>query len=229
LNIGVVIAAAGRGARLGSPRPKALVRLGGETLLSRSLRAFLAHPMVGAVVIAVADPAALASALGPLDARVRLVAGGAERQDSVRAALAALPEVEVVLVHDAARPLVDAALITAVAEAAARHGAAIPCIPVPDTIKRIGSSGLVEETVPRQTLALAQTPQGFRLEILRKAHAEAARLGFQGTDDAALVERLGLPVAAVHGDPRNIKITTPGDLRLAEAILAASGKEAGNA
>jgi 2-C-methyl-D-erythritol 4-phosphate cytidylyltransferase len=223
LTIGVILAAAGRGARLGSPLPKALLALGGRSLLERSIAAFLAHPLVGPLVATVPDPDRFARALGPFDPRVRLVAGGAERQDSVRAglaALAAIGDTDLVLVHDAARPLVDQGLITAVADAAARHGAAIPALPVPDTVKRVGEGGLVLETVPRADLVLVQTPQGFSTAILRRAHAEAARAGYHGTDDAALVERLGLPVAVVPGSARNIKITSPGDVTLAEALLA---------
>ena len=220
MTIGVIIAAAGRGTRLGLALPKSLLVLGGETLLGRSLRLFLAYPGVVSVAVVVADAGRVQALLGPLDRRVRLVAGGAERQDSVRAGLAALEACELVLVHDAARPLADAALVGRIVDAAARHGAAVPCIPVPDTVKRVGALGMVEETVPRETLLLAQTPQGFRTEILRRAHDEAARQAVVATDDVALVERLGLPVAAVAGSRRNIKITNPGDLRVAEVLLA---------
>ena len=220
MTIGVVIAAAGRGTRLGAAGPKPLLVLGGEMLLARSLRLFLGYPEVVSIAAVVSDPARFGAALGALDPRVRLVADGAERQDSVRAKLAALDRTDLILVHDAARPLADAALVGRVVEAASRNGAAVPCIPVPDTVKRIGASGRVKETVPRETLRLAQTPQGFRSEVIRRAHDEAARLGTVATDDAGLVERLGLPVAAVAGSRFNLKITSPGDLRLAEALLA---------
>lgn len=227
MTIGVIIAAAGRGTRLGTARPKPLLVLGGETLLARSLRVFLAYPGVASIVVVVSDPEAFRLALGDLDRRVRLVAGGAERQDSVRAGLRALAPTDLVLVHDAARPLVDAALVGRVVEAAAAHGAAVPCIPVPDTVKRVDAAGRVEATVPRDSLRLAQTPQGFASEVLRRAH-DAARDraggaeggGVAATDDVALVERLGLPVVAVAGSRRNLKITHPGDLRVAEALLA---------
>lgn len=232
MTIGVIIAAAGRGTRLGAALPKPLLVLGGETLLARSLRLFLAYPGVVSIAVVVSDLGRFRLALGDLDRRVRLVAGGAERQDSVRAGLLALEPTDLILVHDAARPLVDAALVGRVVEAAAAQGAAVPCIPVPDTVKRVGVSGRVEETVPREMLRLAQTPQGFASEVFRRAHDlahdhardrvgdEAARQPAVATDDVALVERLGLPVVAVTGSRRNLKITSPGDLRLAEAILA---------
>jgi 2-C-methyl-D-erythritol 4-phosphate cytidylyltransferase / 2-C-methyl-D-erythritol 2,4-cyclodiphosphate synthase len=225
VTIGVIIAAAGRGTRLGAAQPKPLLVLGGETLLARSLRLFLGYPGVLSIAAVVSDPALFRAALGAVDRRVRLVAGGAHRQDSVRAGLLALEPTDLVLVHDAARPLADAALVGRVVEAASRLGAAVPCIPVPDTVKRVGASGQVEETVMRETLRLAQTPQGFRTEVLRRAHDEAARSGHVATDDVGLVEKLGLPVAAVTGSRRNLKITSPGDLRVAEALLASSPGE----
>jgi len=221
VTIGVIIAAAGRGSRLGAAGPKAFLPLAGQSLLERCLRPFLAHPAVRAIVVVVPDPGGTDLALA--DARLRLVRGGVERQDSVRAGLDALPEVDVVLVHDAARPFAGAALIDAVAAAALLHGAAIPAIPVPDTLKRVDASGRVVETVARTGLHLAQTPQGFRPEVLRRAHAAAESQGLRGTDDAALVERLGEKVVVVAGDPLNIKITTPADRLLGEIIAMQRG------
>jgi len=221
VTIGVIIAAAGRGSRLGAAGPKALLPLAGQSLLIRCLRPFLAHPAVRAIAVAVPDPDDTDLALP--DPRLRLVRGGAERQDSVRAGLDALPEVDVVLVHDAARPFAGTALIDAVAAAALHHGAAIPAIPVPDTLKRVDAGGRVVETLSRDGLHLAQTPQGFRPEVLRRAHAAAARDGVRGTDDAALVERLGETVVVVDGDPLNIKITTPADLLMGEVIVMLRG------
>lgn len=219
MTIGVVIAAAGSGTRLGAGIPKALVPLGGGSVLFWSLRAFLHHPMIGPVAVAVPDPGAAAAVLEPLDSRVRLVPGGATRQASVRSALQALPEADLILVHDAARPLVDRPLIDAVIEGARRVGAAVPGLPVADTLKRLSAGGTVGGTVPRDDLVLAQTPQGFRADLLRRAHAAAEVAESEGTDDAMLVERLGAPVAVVPGSPTNLKITTPEDLRLAESIL----------
>ncbi len=217
----MIIAASGVGTRLGARRPKAFLELEGVTLLTRSMAAFLAHPGIGPVVAAVPDPSVAAGLLPPLGARVRLVRGGPERQDSVRLALAALGEVDLILVHDAARPLVSRTVIDAVIAAAAEHGAAVPAIPIPDTVKRVDGHGRLIGTVPRDDLVLAQTPQGFRADLLRRAHAEAERNGVAGTDDAALVERLGHGVVVVPGDPRNIKITAPGDLELARVLLGA--------
>lgn len=227
MTIGVVIAAAGRGSRLGEARPKALLTLGGQSLLERAVRAFLDRPDVGPIVAAVPDPLEAAAVLGAASRRVRLVPGGATRQASVRAALGFLSGVDLVLVHDAARPLVPKALIDAVAAAAGRSGAAAPGLPIPDTVKRLGPQGRIAGTVPREGLLAIQTPQGFRLELLQRAHAEALRAGFEGTDDAALVERLGHEIEVVPGSRVNFKITTPEDLRLAEAILASmeSGRE----
>jgi 2-C-methyl-D-erythritol 4-phosphate cytidylyltransferase len=219
--VAVVIVAAGRGARMGADRPKAHLPVGGVPMLRRAAAVFAAHPRVGLVVAAVADEAEARAALGPLAARVTLVRGGAERQDSVRLGLAAIPSAALILVHDAARPLVGADLIDRVIAAAAAHGAAVPALQPADTVKEIDPGGRVVATLPRERLRLAQTPQGFRADLLREAHARAHRDGWRGTDDAALVERVGATVAVVAGDPANLKITTPLDRVLAEAILDA--------
>jgi 2-C-methyl-D-erythritol 4-phosphate cytidylyltransferase len=148
-----------------------------------------------------------------------LVVGGATRSESVRCGLAAVPEAaDVIIVHDAARPLAAPALFTAVAAAAADTGAAICALPVSDTIKRV-DDGLVAETLDRNALVAVQTPQAFEAGLLRRAHASGA----EATDDAALVELLGAPVRVVPGDAGNFKITTPADLRAAEQLLAAAG------
>ncbi len=206
---------------MGALRPKVFLRVGGETILERAVRVFATHPRIGRVVVAVTDPRAATRALGRLAGRVVLVRGGAERQESVRAGLGAILETEadIVLVHDAARPLVPRTVVDAVIEGAQKGGAAVPAIVPTSTVKRVAADGRVEETVPRERLRLVQTPQGFRASILRRAHAQAARDGFRGTDDAALVERTGHSVTVVQGAPENIKITTPLDLLLAEAIL----------
>ena len=214
-----MIAAAGSGTRLGAGRPKALLPLGGEALIRHSLRAFLEHPGIGPVAAAVPDPGEASAIVGSGDPRLLWVRGGATRQASVRAALAILPETDLILVHDAARPFVGRSLIDAVIDAARRHGAAVPVVPVPDTVKRQAPGGFVDATVPREDLVLAQTPQGFRADLLRRAHAAAGDDLVEGTDDAMLVERLGEPVAVVPGSRANFKITTPEDLALAEAIL----------
>ena len=205
---------------------KQYLELAGEPILVHALRPFLGLPEVRWLVVALppddaADPPAW---LVRLDARVRVVAGGAERTDSVRAALAAVPpEADVVLVHDAARPLVTPDVIARVIEAAATGSAAIPGVAVEDTIKEVDVSGAVLGTVDRARLRRVQTPQGFRRELLLEAHRRALAEGLGATDDAALVERIGGRVVVVEGSPDNIKITGPQDLVLAEAILRRRG------
>lgn len=237
MTVAAIIVAAGRGLRMGADRPKPFLPLGGRTVLARAVAAFASHPRIAAIVVPVADPAEARAALGDLAGRVRLVTGGAERQDSVRRGLDALGEAkafseakafgeaEIILIHDAARPLVPAWLIDAVIDAAAAHGAAVPGLAIPDTVKRVASDGAITGTVWRDDLRLAQTPQGFRAGILRAAYDEAERLSARGTDDASLVERCGGMVRLIPGSPRNIKITLPEDLLLAEALLALPPEE----
>jgi 2-C-methyl-D-erythritol 4-phosphate cytidylyltransferase len=221
LRIGLVLAAAGLGTRLKSAEPKAFLRLGDQTLVDRALAPFLLRDDLAAAAVAVPDPAVAADLLRHLDPRVRFVQGGEDRQASVAAGLAVLGEVDLILVHDAARPLVEEATIAAVIEAAAKSGAAVPALPIHDTVKEVGSDGRVKGTPPRAALVLAQTPQGFRADLLRRAHAEAQAAGVRGTDDASLVERLGEPVLVVPGRRSNFKITTREDVLIAEAILQA--------
>ncbi|HET6279141.1 MAG TPA: 2-C-methyl-D-erythritol 4-phosphate cytidylyltransferase [Candidatus Polarisedimenticolia bacterium] len=214
-----IIVAAGRGRRMDSLLPKVLLPLAGRTVLAWSVGAFLHHPGIDRVIIAVADEAAARRALADDAGRVRLVAGGERRQDSVLNGLDAAGDVDIVLVHDAARPLIESSLIDAVIAAAAEFGAAVPITPVAATVKRLGGDGFILTTVPRENLGLAQTPQGFQTRLLRRAF-DSISAGHHATDDAALVERLGVRVRAVDGSPRNIKITVPADLAVAEALLA---------
>ena len=219
-----ILVAAGRGERMGADRPKAFLSLGGQTLLERSARALGAAPSVGGLV-AVVPAESIVEARAVCDALAKpcdVVAGGARRQDSVRAGLAALPADfdGVVLVHDAARPLVTVELVEAVVRAAQEHGAAIPVVPVADTIKEVGG-GRVAATVARERLAAAQTPQGFRHDVLARAYERAFADGVVVTDESMAVERLGLPVACVAGSTRNRKLTTPEDLEWAERLLRA--------
>lgn len=220
MTLGIVVAAAGRGTRIGADVPKGFLKLAGVPLVSHALRPFLRFPGVVRVAVVVPDPASVGEVPGFDDPRVVLVRGGEERQDSVAAGIAALGEVDLILVHDAARPLVEESTLGAVVEAAARHGAAVPILPVPDTVKQIDGAGFVTGTPARDRLGLAQTPQGFRAELLRRAHARAAAAGERGTDEASLVELLGEKVAVVPGSARNFKITTADDLRRAEALLS---------
>lgn len=243
-----ILLAAGGSTRMGE-LDKLWVDLAGQPLLARPLRMLAALEAVSTVVVVAPRTrhGALRALARDLPAELRCVEGGARRQDSVAAGLAALAEeaaeTQWVLVHDAARPLADAAVARRVLAAAQRHGAATPVVPVIDTIKRVtaadegataspGMPGepaeqMIVETMDRQTLRAAQTPQGFSAALLRRAHAEAgtSQSASGATDDAALVERLGLPVAAVPGDPRNVKVTTAEDLALVRALLRATPGE----
>lgn len=218
-----ILVAAGRGERMGKEQPKAFLDLAGVPLLLRAARALEASPSVSRLV-AVVPEGQLGEAKRLLTGLVKLhavVAGGERRQDSVLAGLAAVPADfdGVVLVHDAARPLVDVELVEAVAQQAAATGAALPVLPLVDTVKRV-RGGQVIETLERAELGGAQTPQGFRAALLREACEAAARAGLAITDEAMAVERLGRPVYAVPGSPRNRKITTPEDLAWAEGVVA---------
>jgi 2-C-methyl-D-erythritol 4-phosphate cytidylyltransferase len=222
-----ILVAAGRGERMGASRPKAFLSLGGQTLLERAARALGAAPSVRGMV-AVVPPETIAEARELCEALSKpceVVPGGPRRQDSVRAGLDALPAGfdGVVLVHDAARPLVTVELVEAVVRAAEAHGAAIPVLPVADTIKEIGG-GRVTATVDRERLAAAQTPQGFRREVLMRAYESAFADGIVVTDESMAVERLGLPVACVPGSPRNRKLTAADDLAWAERELHADAR-----
>ncbi len=223
MNTLAILVAAGRGERMGGGQPKAFLDLAGEPLLLRSARPFEAAACVDAIVAVVPEDAiARAEALlGPLRKVRGVVAGGDLRQDSVWAGLRQAPAGfdGVVLVHDAARPLVEIALIERVAAAARAQGAALPVVPVTDTLKRV-QSGQVQRTEARDELAAAQTPQGFLFGVLAGAYEAARRKGFVVTDDAMAVELAGHPVAAVAGSPGNRKITHPEDLEWAEAVLA---------
>ena len=221
-----VLTAAGSGQRLGGGTPKALRDLAGEPLLVRAARTLSAAAGVSLLVVA-APPAEVAAVRRLLAAAlpaaaVRVVSGGASRQASVALALADLDaDVDVVLVHDAARPLVPRELVEQVL-AAVRGGAdaVVPVLPVVDTVKRVSPEGLVVETVDRSVLRAVQTPQGFRRDVLERAHA-AADPTAPATDDAGLVEALGLPVTVVPGRDEAMKITRPLDLVVAEALLSA--------
>jgi 2-C-methyl-D-erythritol 4-phosphate cytidylyltransferase/2-C-methyl-D-erythritol 2,4-cyclodiphosphate synthase len=225
MSVGVIIVAAGRGERMGAPVPKALVAIAGRSLLRRSVAVFDDHPAVEALVVVLpSDLVALGHTLvGDTRRPCRFVAGGERRQDSVRSGFAALTgEIDVVLVHDAARPMANAAIIDRVLEGVAEGGAALPGVPSRDTVKRVDpATALVRETIPRDEVWLAQTPQGFRRDVL----AAAIALGVEdlhATDEAMLAERAGYSVRVVQGDAANIKITTPDDLRIAEVLTAPS-------
>jgi 2-C-methyl-D-erythritol 4-phosphate cytidylyltransferase/2-C-methyl-D-erythritol 2,4-cyclodiphosphate synthase len=223
MSIGVIIVAAGRGQRVGGSVPKQFLDLGGRTVLQRSVAAFDAHPRVTDIVVVLpADLVGMgASLIGTTDHPCRLVAGGARRQDSVAAGLAEMPgAVEIVLIHDAARPFADKGLIDRVIAGVEQSGAALPALPTRDTVKRVDlDRNIVKETIARDDLWLAQTPQGFRRGVLAAVMAAGAA-GADATDDATLAERLGHVVRVVLGEAGNVKITTPADLAAAQARVA---------
>lgn len=213
-----VVPAAGSGQRLGAGTAKAFVELTGKTILERAVDGLLASGVVDRVVVAVpADHIDQTAML--LARRAHVVEGGAERHDSVRCALAAIGDPRYVIVHDAARPLTPVEQIQRVV-AALQDGmrAVIPVLPVIDTIKAVDANGVVLGTPERAGLRAVQTPQGFETDLLRRAYQRAG--SFAVTDDASLVENLGIPVHTVAGDPLAFKITTSLDLRLAQAVLA---------
>ena len=228
MQVFAILPAAGLGTRMAGPQPKQFLALDGVPILIHSLRAFAAVERVTAIYVAVAPPEierveAQVAEYGFAD-RVRVVEGGDNRQESVSHALAALPAEadDIVLVHDAVRPLIDAATIDRTIDAVIEFGAAIVGLPAVDTIKQVertAHGALITATIPREFVVLAQTPQGFRFGLLQKAFAEATADGFMGTDEASVVERAGHPVAVVHGSQVNLKITQPGDLELAEFYL----------
>jgi 2-C-methyl-D-erythritol 4-phosphate cytidylyltransferase len=225
MRVAALVLGAGRGERLGETVPKAFVPLCGKPLLIRALAALAAAPEIDIVMPVVGRSElsrlkALESELASIPNLLPAVIGGAERQDSMTAGLAALPpDVAFVAVHDAARPLVATEAIGRVVEAARRTDAAILAAPVRDTIKRV-REGLIVETPDRSECYAAQTPQVFRVEVLREAMEKAAAEGFVGTDEAEIVERIGVRVSVVAGDPSNIKITDRADLVAAERWLS---------
>jgi 2-C-methyl-D-erythritol 4-phosphate cytidylyltransferase len=196
-------------------------------MLLRAIRPFASHPRVGPIVVVLppedaARPPEWLRAL--LSDRLIVAAGGEERQQSVAAGLSRLDAAaQLVLVHDAARPFAEADIIDRVLAVAALGAAAVPGVPLRDTIKETDTAGLVVRTVPRERLVAVQTPQGFPRQMLETAHQKArSEPGLTATDDAALCERLGFPVRVVAGNPRNIKVTTVEDLVVAEALAAAA-------
>ena len=224
-----IVLAAGAGKRLGSGARKGLLSLGGKPLYAWSVGAFLASPLVNQVVVVVhrEDVRGVGAACAKrfADARLRVVAGGAERQDSVACGLLAIdPHAEVVLVHDAARPFLKASLIRACAQTARLTGGAVACVKVKDSIKLLDGGQL--QGLPREQLMAAQTPQAFQAHLLREAHAEAAKKKAYYTDEAGLCEAAGIPAVAVESYYENFKLTTPEDLPLAKRVAAGFDFEA---
>lgn len=218
MHVSAIIAAGGRGLRFGAGSPKQLLLLGGAPILKRSVDVYLDCDVIDEVIVALpadlllAPPAYLRSTTRP----VTIVGGGDRRRDSVANAFAQVSDrADVVVIHDAARPLVTADLIRRTVHAAAESGAAIAALRASDTVKRATRDGAIVATLPRDEIYLAQTPQAFRVNVLRDALAVAG----DATDEAMLAEQAGHVVRVVDGDPRNLKITTPEDLRNAERLL----------
>jgi 2-C-methyl-D-erythritol 4-phosphate cytidylyltransferase len=241
MKVFVIVPAAGLGTRMAPPSPpkakrpsKQFKELGGTPILVHTLRKFAASPEVYEIVIALRknEIAGFRTQLEKqypeiLNKRLQMVEGGEHRQNSVSNALAvvAADADDIVLVHDAVRPFVTPEIIAEVIEAAAKHGAAIAGWPAVDTVKQVdrtAEGAVVTATIPRERVVMAQTPQGFRYGVLKKAFDEAMADGFLGTDEASLIERARQPVAVVMGSPRNMKITTPADMELAEFYLKGS-------
>jgi 2-C-methyl-D-erythritol 4-phosphate cytidylyltransferase len=235
----LLIAAAGSGRRMGAAGNKLLLPVAGRPVLAWTLDAALACAAIRwiGVIGQSVDEAAIsalvreARAARPEAVPVRWILGGESRQESVSRGLAALPpEAELVMIHDGARALVQPDLLAACGEALRQAAAAgagvIAATPVTDTIKQVDGSGMVTATPERSGLWAAQTPQGFAVRQLRRAHAEAAARGWSVTDDAALFERLGLPVRVLEAPPSNLKLTTRFDLTVAEAVLVARQPDA---
>lgn len=212
-----IVLAAGRGERMNATLPKALMPFGGATIVARAVELASAASVSVVVVAPPGWEAEVHRAVGPFDVDA-VVAGGQTRQASVRAGLSAVPaDIGRILCHDAARPLASPALFARALEALEGWDGVVPVLRVIDTVKRV-QDGRIEGTEPRDALALAQTPQAFTSAALRDAHERAAAAGFEGSDDALLLERAGYRVRAIDGERANLKITTAEDLRLAEAL-----------
>ena len=224
MHVSAIIAAGGRGVRFGGTLPKQFLLLGGRTILQRSVDAILSSDCITDLVVALPSDlvANVPDYLRDRAKPITIVEGGARRQDSVANAFEVVSaRADVIVIHDAARPFVTADLIARTVDAAVEHGAAIAALAATDTVKRADADGLIQQTIPRTEIFLAQTPQAFRPSVLRDALARAGSAG-DATDEAALAERAGHPVRLVEGDRRNLKITTTDDLMMAERLVRAS-------
>ncbi len=223
--VSAVIVAAGKGLRMNHSVPKQYLLIAGRPVLGHTLLVFDASERIDEVFVVISkeDFGFCRDTLIPplnLKKKINLVSGGTERQDSVYNGLRALsPKTDTVVIHDGVRPFVGPEELAACISGVEETGACILGIPVSDTLKHVGKTGRIEKTLARDNIWLAQTPQVFKYELILKAHETARRDGFRGTDDALLVERLGINVKIIPGSKTNIKITTPQDLALAEAIL----------
>ena len=223
--IGIIVAA-GKGVRMGGTLGKQFLPLGGRSILEHTISGFNESELIDQMVIVLSAndidyfKSKILSKLTLLK-KIQAVIGGEHRQDSVYNGLRQIRAKDgIVLIHDGVRPFARSEQIAATVEKARQTGASILSIPVADTLKRVAENGRIQSTLERESVWMAQTPQVFRFPVIWQAHQAARKAGYIGTDDAELVERLGLPVAVVPGSPYNIKITTPEDLALAKAILA---------
>lgn len=224
--IAAIIASAGQGKRMGTNTKKQYLNLNGEPVLVHSIKAYCLHPLVDEMILVTnesdleyCDELKNSFKLSKVKA---IVPGGKERQDSVKAGLEMVSKnIEIVVVHDGARPLVNSEVITAAISSAQVFGSGVVAVPVKDTIKKVSSDSTVIDTPDRKLLWAVQTPQAFQRSLLVEAYRRAYEMGFQGTDDASLVENLGEKVKIVPGSYSNLKITTPEDLIIAEALLQA--------
>ena len=224
---GVILPAAGFGTRMESDRPKQFLQLAGEPILIHTVKAFLNCREIHSIVLAVAADrhdqvkALLRQYIAPGQAaKVLLAQGGATRQQSVQSGFNALADdIELILVHDGARPLIKTDLIEDCLEGIREHGAVIAAVPVNDTLKQVNAHDTIIKTIDRTGIYRAQTPQGARRHLLEQAYQVAEREGFTGTDEAALLEHADIPVAIVSGEEQNLKITRPGDLKIARCLL----------
>ncbi len=229
--VAAIVLAAGRGARLGGNIPKQFLKLGGIPLLVHSLQIFQFTQVVTEVILVVPEDdcdhcrKTILPSFG-IDKVTQVVAGGARRQDSVCNGIKAVaPGVDVIVVHDAARPFVTTEMVNQAVEMAQFHGASVVAVPMRDTVKRVREGGLVDSTLDRSELWLAQTPQAFQTALLVEAHRQGEQEDIEATDDAVLIEQMGYEVVVVNGSYNNIKITRPEDLILGEAMLAAKANQ----
>lgn len=224
MQVAALIAASGQGQRMGGDIKKQYYVLEGVPILARTLEIFICHQAVNQIVVTVppGETGMARDTIAPFCSleKITFVEGGKRRQDSVYQGLQQLsPDAEMICIHDGVRPFISGELFEAVLEAALQWGAAVPVIPVTDTLKEISSSGMVNRTVSRERVRCAQTPQIFHRDLILEAYRKAHILGVEATDDAYLLELLGNKVCAVAGSPANIKITHPLDLVFAKALL----------
>ncbi|MGM1023377.1 MAG: 2-C-methyl-D-erythritol 4-phosphate cytidylyltransferase [Bacillota bacterium] len=226
--VGVVIVAAGRGSRMGTPESKQFLLLRDKPIFIHTLEIFAAMPEVDEMVMVTGaeDVERCQEWIRQyrIGKDVQVVAGGSERQHSVYRGLSHL-QADWVMVHDGVRPLIQPELVRSCLETAQRTGASVAAVPVKDTVKQVNGDGIITATPDRRSLWSIQTPQTFRLSDLLRAYEEAEQVGFLGTDDSMLVERLGIPVTVVQGSYKNIKITTPEDLDMAALWVKTEGED----